>query len=50
MILNLITCLYVIGNCVVLKPSEVSANTAHLLAEIIPKYFDNVSTVYMVII
>lgn len=28
------------GNCAVLKPSEVAAHTSHLLAEIIPKYFD----------
>jgi len=29
------------GNCVVLKPSEVSANTAAVIAEIIPNYVDN---------
>ena len=29
------------GNCTVLKPSEIAANTSHLLAEIIPKYFDS---------
>ena len=29
------------GNCVVLKPSEVSAATAQLLEEIIPQYLDN---------
>lgn len=28
------------GNCVVLKPSEVSSNTAIILAELIPKYMD----------
>lgn len=29
------------GNCVILKPSELAANTSHLLADIIPKYFDS---------
>lgn len=29
------------GNCAVLKPSELAANTSNLLAEIIPKYFDS---------
>ena len=29
------------GNCVVVKPSEVSAATAQLLEEIIPQYLDN---------
>lgn len=29
------------GNCAILKPSEIAANTSHLLAEIIPKYFDS---------
>lgn len=28
------------GNCAVIKPSEIAANTSHLLAEILPKYFD----------
>ena len=28
------------GNCAILKPSELAANTSHLLAEIIPKYFN----------
>lgn len=28
------------GNCIVLKPSEISANTASLLEELLPKYFD----------
>lgn len=28
------------GNCVVLKPSEIAANTADLLARLIPQYFD----------
>jgi len=30
------------GNCAVLKPSEISANTAALLEESLPKYLDNV--------
>jgi aldehyde dehydrogenase (NAD+) len=29
------------GNCVVLKPSELAAETSKVLAEIIPKYLDN---------
>ncbi|XP_078096026.1 aldehyde dehydrogenase family 3 member B1 [Mustelus asterias] len=29
------------GNCVVLKPSEVTANTAALLGKLIPKYLDH---------
>ncbi|AFZ60881.1 aldehyde dehydrogenase [Anabaena cylindrica FACHB-243] len=29
------------GNCAVLKPSEISTHTSHVLAEIIPKYFDS---------
>ena len=28
------------GNCTILKPSELAPHTSHLLAEIIPKYFD----------
>ncbi|HEY9828948.1 MAG TPA: aldehyde dehydrogenase, partial [Stenomitos sp.] len=28
------------GNCAILKPSEIASHTSHLLAEIIPKYFD----------
>lgn len=28
------------GNCAILKPSEMAANTSHLLADIIPKYFE----------
>lgn len=28
------------GNCAVLKPSEIAVHTSHVLAEIIPKYFD----------
>ncbi|XP_066603647.1 aldehyde dehydrogenase family 3 member B1 isoform X2 [Prorops nasuta] len=31
------------GNCVILKPSEISIATSHLLAEIIPRYLDNES-------
>ena len=30
------------GNCVVLKPSEVSPSTAKLLEELLPKYLDSV--------
>ena len=30
------------GNCVVLKPSELSANCSKLMAEKIPQYLDNV--------
>lgn len=30
------------GNCVILKPSEVSPATSQLLAKIIPKYLDTV--------
>lgn len=29
------------GNCVVIKPSEVSVHSTKLLAELIPKYFDS---------
>ncbi|XP_064634705.1 aldehyde dehydrogenase, dimeric NADP-preferring-like isoform X2 [Lineus longissimus] len=29
------------GNCVVLKPSEVSGATAHLMETLVPKYLDN---------
>ncbi len=28
------------GNCVVLKPSEVTPHTSHLLADLVPKYLD----------
>lgn len=28
------------GNCAVIKPSEISAATSHLLAELLPKYLD----------
>jgi len=28
------------GNCVVLKPSELSANVSDLLVELVPKYLD----------
>lgn len=34
--------LYSAGNAVVLKPSEVSENTADLLATLIPQYLDKV--------
>lgn len=29
------------GNCAVLKPSEIAANTSHVLAEVFNKYFDS---------
>ena len=32
------------GNCVVIKPSEISFNTAKFIEKMIPKYLDNVST------
>lgn len=32
------------GNCVILKPSEVSPASAKFIAETLPKYLDNVST------
>lgn len=31
------------GNCVVLKPSEVSKNTEKILVEMLPRYLDRVS-------
>lgn len=38
-----INCIVVIvGNCAIIKPSEVSAAAAELLAELIPKYLDQV--------
>lgn len=30
------------GNCVVIKPSEIAANCAKFIADVIPKYLDNV--------
>lgn len=35
------------GNCVILKPSELSANCSKLMAEKIPQYLDNVRLVTM---
>lgn len=32
------------GNCVILKPSEISSATSKVLAKIIPKYLDQVCT------
>jgi aldehyde dehydrogenase (NAD+) len=29
------------GNCAVLKPSEIAASTAHLMAELVPRYLDS---------
>ena len=34
------------GNCVIVKPSEVSQATSKLVAELIPKYLDNVRLVF----
>lgn len=31
------------GNCVIIKPSEISPATSRLMAELIPKYLDQVS-------
>lgn len=31
------------GNCVIIKPSEVAAASAKFMADVIPKYLDNVS-------
>lgn len=31
------------GNCVILKPSELSLATSQLLAKILPRYLDSVS-------
>lgn len=31
------------GNCVVLKPSEISKNMEQVLAEVLPRYLDQVS-------
>lgn len=33
------------GNCVIIKPSEVAPASAKFMAETIPKYLDNVSTI-----
>ena len=33
---------FTIGNCAVIKPSEVACATAELLTELIPKYLDQV--------
>lgn len=30
------------GNCVVIKPSEISTNCAKFVTEMVPKYLDNV--------
>lgn len=35
------------GNCVIIKPSEVSSSVAKIIGELIPKYLDNVSKPYL---
>lgn len=35
------------GNCVIIKPSEVAPASAKFMAEVIPKYLDNVSLLNM---
>jgi acyl-CoA reductase-like NAD-dependent aldehyde dehydrogenase len=35
--------LFCLGNAVVLKPSEISENTAKILAKLLPQYLDQVS-------
>ena len=40
---------FISGNACVLKPSEISWNTAVLLDELIPKYFDTVCILYLVL-
>lgn len=34
------------GNCVIIKPSEMSVATTNLIAELIPKYLDNVCIIF----
>ena len=34
---------YILGNAVVVKPSELSVHTSNLLATLIPKYLDQVN-------
>lgn len=36
------------GNCVIIKPSEVSAATAKIIAELVPKYLDQVSNLFLI--
>lgn len=38
-----LSCVCPAGNAVVVKPSEVSENTARLVAELLPQYLDKVS-------
>jgi aldehyde dehydrogenase (NAD+) len=41
------TCaIFTAGNCVVLKPSEVSEHTAALLEKLLPQYLDKVCVVH----
>jgi acyl-CoA reductase-like NAD-dependent aldehyde dehydrogenase len=35
------------GNCVILKPSELSAATSELIAQLIPNYLDQVTVTFL---
>lgn len=37
-------CVCLLGNAVVVKPSEISEHTSQLIADILPQYLDPVST------
>jgi len=37
------------GNCIIVKPSEVSSHSAKLMSELIPKYLDTVSKLTQII-
>lgn len=41
--LSYIPSVLTVGNCVVLKPSETSKATEKILAEVLPRYLDQVS-------
>jgi len=34
------------GNCIILKPSELATNSAKLMAELLPRYLDDVRIDY----
>lgn len=36
------------GNCVIIKPSEISTASGNVMGELIPKYLDQVRTVFIV--